>query len=58
MAFEQNTQLYDWSPNGGPVVLFNAAPGRVNLAGSTIYFTNGASQVVYAGADALTRPLA
>jgi hypothetical protein len=48
VAFEQNTQLYDWSPNGGPVVLFNAAPGQVNLAGSTIYFTNGASQVVYA----------
>jgi hypothetical protein len=22
---------------------FNAAPGQVNLAGSTIYFTNGAS---------------
>jgi hypothetical protein len=48
VAYEQGGQLYDWSPAGGSVLLFNAAPGQVNLTGSTIYFTNGASQVVYA----------
>jgi hypothetical protein len=47
-AYEMNGQLYDWSPAGGSVLLFNAAPGQVHLAGSTIYFTNAASQVVYA----------
>jgi hypothetical protein len=48
VAYEQSAQLYDWSPAGGSVVLFNAAPGQARLAGSTIYFTNGASQAVYA----------
>jgi hypothetical protein len=48
VAYEQAGQLYDWSPAGGSVLLFNAAPGEPHLAGSTIYFTNGASQVVYA----------
>jgi hypothetical protein len=48
VAYEQGAQLYDWSPAGGSVLLFNAAPGQPRLGGSTIYFTNGASQVVYA----------
>ena len=48
VAYEQGGQLYDWGPAGGSVLLFNAAPGQVHLAGSTIYFTNGASQAVYA----------
>jgi Bacterial Ig domain len=48
VAYEQGGQLYDWSPAGGSVLLFNAAPSQVHLAGSTIYFTNGASQAVYA----------
>ena len=47
-AYEQEGQFYDWSPAGGSVLLFNAAPGSVQLTGSTIYFTNGVSQVVYA----------
>jgi hypothetical protein len=48
VAYEQGGQLYDWSPAGGSVLLFNAAPGQTHLGGSTIYFTNGASQVLYA----------
>jgi hypothetical protein len=48
VAYEQGGQLYDWSPAGGSAILFNAAPGQVHLAGSTIYFTNGASQALYA----------
>ena len=48
VAYEQGGQLYDWSPAGGSVLLFNAGPGQVHLTGSTIYFTNGTSQVVYA----------
>ena len=48
VAYEQGGQLYDWSTAGGSVLLFNAAPGQVHLTGSTIYFTNGASQALYA----------
>jgi hypothetical protein len=48
VAYEQNGQLYDWSPAGGSALLFNAAPGQVRLTGTTIYFTNGASQALYA----------
>ncbi len=48
VAYEQAAQLCDWIAAGGSVLLFNAAPGQVNLTGSTLYFTNGASQTVYA----------
>lgn len=49
VAYQAGGQLYDWSPAGGSVLLFNGTPDPVLLDGSTLYFPNGASsQVLYA----------
>lgn len=48
VAYQVAGQLYDWSPTGGSVLLFNAVPGSVLLDGSMLYFTNGTSQALYA----------
>ncbi len=48
VAFEENGHLYDWSVTGGRTLLFDAAPGQVHLTGTTLYFTNGSGQTVYA----------
>lgn len=48
IAYEKSGELYDWSPTGGEVLLFESSPGQLHLAGSTVYFTNGNSQALYA----------
>lgn len=48
IVFEESGKMYAWSVSGGRLLLFDAAPGQVNLTGKTVYFTNGTQQVVYA----------
>lgn len=47
VVFEENSKLYAWSTAGGRQILFDAVPGQVHLSGKTVYFTDGAQQVLY-----------